>query len=489
MKYKQTQMYTPKIPPLIPPSPSKSQPVAAGANTGCGKRRRPAETANIQSIWDIPKTTSLGWSPYLVITPAEKSDKLTSLSVFKIGDTLRACGVDKPKSVTKLKSGDLLVHVDSQSKSERLLKVKTFSNVTVTVQAHKTLNSSKGVVKSRELDTCTEEELVKGVEGVTHARRIYITRDGKKTATRSWVLTFDSPKPPTSLRVEYLELEVRPFVPNPMRCFNCQRFGHSKQFCRREAVCPQCGKAGHAEEKCTASPRCPNCQGTHSAFSKECPKWREEKAILTHRAHHGGTFAEARAAVFPKGTSAAQTYAKAVQQGPKPQKAVAQAINAKQSQPIPAKQSRVNSPLQSKPKTKSTPAALKKDLLPQKGVETSNKFDVLSAPSQEEEEDMDTLLSLPSSSSSSLPPTPSPLPSLHSPLSSPLPLSPNKPDRAPGSPDKAVARRCPSASPRRSTARKNSTGGPERSASRTARPVKHGGLKDGAQPSFKKTTS
>ena len=163
--------------------------------------------------------------------------------------------------------------------------------------------------------------MVKELEEVVEARRISVRRGDNLIQTNTWVLTFSNPRPPTRIRIEYLELDVRPFVPNPMRCFGCHRYGHTKTHCRRKAACPRCGKEDHLEENCSSTPRCLNCQGEHPAYSKDCPKWKEEKAILLHKATFGGTFAKAKAAVCPKRSGIpALSYAQAVA-GPKPKQA------------------------------------------------------------------------------------------------------------------------------------------------------------------------
>ena len=33
-------------------------------------------------------------------------------------------------------------------------------------------------------------------------------------------------------RIGYYFVEVKRYIPNPMRCFQCQEFGHSKKFCK-----------------------------------------------------------------------------------------------------------------------------------------------------------------------------------------------------------------------------------------------------------------
>ncbi|GFR91774.1 nucleic-acid-binding protein from mobile element jockey [Elysia marginata] len=89
-----------------------------------------------------------------------------------------------------------------------------------------------------------------------------IRRGGEKIRTNTFVLTFDSPPPPAEIKVGYLDLKVRPFVPTLMRCLKCHRYGHGGEKCRRPAaICARCGRTGHKVEECPNDPRCINCRG------------------------------------------------------------------------------------------------------------------------------------------------------------------------------------------------------------------------------------
>ncbi|GFO05820.1 nucleic-acid-binding protein from mobile element jockey [Plakobranchus ocellatus] len=119
-----------------------------------------------------------------------------------------------------------------------------------------------------------------------------VRRDQNKIQTDTVVLTFDSPKPPSRIRAGYLSLDVRPYVLLPMRCYKCQRYGHSKDRCKKSAaLCVRCGKGGHLERDCSANLHCVNCKGDHAASSKSFPK------LLRYKAENGGTFQQARKAV------------------------------------------------------------------------------------------------------------------------------------------------------------------------------------------------
>ncbi|GFO05142.1 Gag-like protein [Plakobranchus ocellatus] len=183
-----------------------------------------------------------------------------------------------------------MVELKSNDQAKKLGAIATFLDIPVTVSPHKSLNSSKGVIRSRDLRCCSEE-----LSGVTHARRIKVRRDEDKIQTDTVVLTFDSPKPPSRIRARYLALDVRPYVPLPMRCYKCQRYGHGKDRCKKPAaVCVRCGKGGHVERDCSADPHCVNCRGDNAANNKTCPKVLEEYSILRYKAENGGTFQQAR---------------------------------------------------------------------------------------------------------------------------------------------------------------------------------------------------
>ncbi|GBN34721.1 hypothetical protein AVEN_209368-1 [Araneus ventricosus] len=88
------------------------------------------------------------------------------------------------------------------------------------------------------------------------------------------------PRLPEYIKAGYVRCSVRPYIPNPLRCFKCQRFGHSKTSCRGTLICARCAVADHENTDCIAVEKCVNCQGKHTSFSRSCPKWKVEKQIV-----------------------------------------------------------------------------------------------------------------------------------------------------------------------------------------------------------------
>ncbi|GBN69365.1 hypothetical protein AVEN_15741-1 [Araneus ventricosus] len=78
-----------------------------------------------------------------------------------------------------------------------------------------------------------------------------------------------------------MRLSVRTYIPNPLRCFKCQRFGHSKISCRGTLTCSRCAEVGHESTDCTRTEKCVNCKGEHTSFSRNCIAWRQEKEIIS----------------------------------------------------------------------------------------------------------------------------------------------------------------------------------------------------------------
>ncbi|GFU40377.1 uncharacterized protein TNCV_4255551 [Trichonephila clavipes] len=125
-------------------------------------------------------------------------------------------------------------------------------NIPVIVLPHANLNSSRGMISESDLYNVPEQEIVEGLQDqkVCAVRRINIRRDGQVVNTKHLILTFTCPDLPQFITAGYLRCSVRPYIPNPLRCFQCQRFGHSKTTCHGKPTCARCSKVGHDSGEC-----------------------------------------------------------------------------------------------------------------------------------------------------------------------------------------------------------------------------------------------
>ena len=150
-------------------------------------------------------------------------------------------------------------------------------------------------------------------EGVVGVNRVTLKKEGKVIPTNTLFLTLGSPDLPKEITVGYLKVKVALFVPNPMRSFNCKKFGHTSQSCKVAAKCPGCGKYKH-EGRCEGCKLCSNCNGPHASSAKDCAVWQKEKEIQRVRVEKRISFPEARQlaeAKMPTAVSGGKTYAAA----------------------------------------------------------------------------------------------------------------------------------------------------------------------------------
>lgn len=64
---------------------------------------------------------------------------------------------------------------------------------------------------------------------------------------------------------------VRLYIPPPLRCYRCQRYGHIAAVCKGKQRCPKCG-GDHRFENCeeNAQDKCCNCGGQHRVTYNGC---------------------------------------------------------------------------------------------------------------------------------------------------------------------------------------------------------------------------
>ena len=180
----------------------------------------------------------------------------------------------EPKSIKTLRSGDLLIQCAKESHEKTLLQMKTFCNLKCFVTLHSSLNTSKGIVRCPALSKVTPKHINEfmGDHGVTDVRRITVRRVGISKPTNTFVLTFNTPILPTIVKIGFIHVKVDVYIPNQLRCYNCQVSCHHENKCDRHPVYCNCAQPEHcASGQCDKPAKCANCSGDHPANSKQCP--------------------------------------------------------------------------------------------------------------------------------------------------------------------------------------------------------------------------
>jgi len=136
---------------------------------------------------------------------------------------------------------------------------------------------SKGIIFGVPL-SLTDEDIIEETTS-SSVRRLTKFINGKRENTETVVLTFT--QLPERVNIGFRSYRVKPYIPLPFRCTNCQKFGHSHNSCNKGVVCPRCS-GNHTFAECTQkdNPKCSNCNGDHSAAWSGCPKYVQIKQSL-----------------------------------------------------------------------------------------------------------------------------------------------------------------------------------------------------------------
>lgn len=240
-------------------------------------------------------------SKFLVIKRKDNGKNMADVSIFLIEHSINSL-VGKIKSFSRISDGTILIQTFTAKQASTLVTLERFdSNTNVTIEEHERLNQSKGFIICDEFKILTDDEIL--IE-LANQNVVAIKRNKRKNfndveiETGSYVLTFSSSSPPEFINVGYLRVHVRDFIPPPLRCFICLKFGHHKSKCEKEQVikkCFNCGDDFHTAgaERCVAPARCVNCGDNHPSTSKSCPKYIKELEITKIKIQERISFREA----------------------------------------------------------------------------------------------------------------------------------------------------------------------------------------------------
>ncbi|XP_030746550.1 uncharacterized protein LOC115875269 [Sitophilus oryzae] len=219
------------------------------------KRFRASTSDSSSEVDDITKHDN-----FFLIRPNLETDSFSTMSPFVIHKNIIE-KVPKYKNVSKLRSGDLLIELLDPQHANKLFEINKIGNLECRVTSHPSLNNIKGVISCSDLQYCKDKQEI--LDECSEQNLIDITQikrevNGELVPTNTYIITLHSLTLPEYFYVGYRRCKVRQFIPNPKRCFNCQRIGHLYTYCKYEATCPSCGKDKH-ESDCNPPPYCVNC--------------------------------------------------------------------------------------------------------------------------------------------------------------------------------------------------------------------------------------
>lgn len=234
-------------------------------------------------------------NPRYVVMATNNEKKLTDFSCFAVHKSIKIIS-NEIISISEMRDGNLLLLVKDNITAEKFIKTKQLHGLCpITCTLHKSLNYVKGTIYAPCLKNVSNEEIVKELkeEGVVDVYKFNKQIEGKSLPSGVMLITFDRYRVPESISVSWHMVKVKEYYPNPMRCKNCQKLGHTAKRCTNAPTCERCNLPPHAPSECTRL-LCANCLEEHSASAKSCPKYIQQKEFLKIQCINKCSLKEAR---------------------------------------------------------------------------------------------------------------------------------------------------------------------------------------------------
>jgi len=166
------------------------------------------------------------------------------------------------KTVKLLQKGDILLEVSSAVQSRCVIQLKKLAGCPVQVTTHRLLNTSKDVICCKDLSNCSKEEILDelGEQAVIDVNITVRNDSGRRRNTNTYILTFRLSTVPRLIRIGYIRVPISEYIPNPLWCFTCQKFGHGSSTCKGATTRAIGGQVGHVSNDSTSRPKCVNCK-------------------------------------------------------------------------------------------------------------------------------------------------------------------------------------------------------------------------------------
>lgn len=241
------------------------------------------------------KTTKFGprdKGPFIIHVMKEDSSPLNE---FIIGNAFQKHGLLTNKQVISIRNINpnvVKIHCENWVTANKFLEEKNQNILKITCKIPTNHLYSEGVVNNIPLDMSIED-LSTSIESegkIHNIERIQRWNHETKTLvpTTTVKITFREFTLPDKVHICRVPTRVFYYVPNPIFCKLCKRYGHTKKYCKQPNTCPKCLLEHNAAECPQPEKNCRYCpEATHKTGDRTCPETiiqREIKKLMTiHR--------------------------------------------------------------------------------------------------------------------------------------------------------------------------------------------------------------
>ena len=225
------------------------------------------------------------WSRFLIL---ESESEISNIKLEKL---LLQTSASNDMSFRSKDHKIFTIKTTNKEQSKAYLNLTELNGHRVKVYPHAKLNSIQGtVVLPQDLETSINDKtLLESLQfRYSNVQNLesYKVRNKRFPDRQMQIakISFSGDILPNKILIMGQNREVRPYIPKPLQCSKCSKFGHSELKCRNEAVCAYCSSDQHPTKWQCGTPLCINCKQNHHARSKTCQYYiynTELKLLMT----------------------------------------------------------------------------------------------------------------------------------------------------------------------------------------------------------------
>ena len=236
-----------------------------------------------------------------VVIQSESAKKLTSFNPIKVDFGLRKA-IGSYEYCKPMQNGNIMVKCTNVSQVKTLLNLTELSDASGTkipvTSSVMPKPGAKGIIRNVPLEIQESEIL----ECLKHQKVRFVKRFQFKSKTldnsqmqnsTTVLLHFTCSDLLDVVTIGLMTFKTSLYIPRPLRCYKCNRFGHVASKCKNKDRCSQCG-GDHPRSSCNHPvKKCVNCGGNHSAADRTCPRYKKEAEIIKIKVTSKISYAEA----------------------------------------------------------------------------------------------------------------------------------------------------------------------------------------------------
>lgn len=237
---------------------------------------------------------------FITVANTDVSKPLITANIFLLNKSLEQIINESNRLYTSFdKEGNILILIKSKLVAEQAMKLTSLPGLCeISCSMHKTLNTVRGIIHAPQIKNLAETEILEGLNNlnITNVKKITKCINGQVLNTPLHIISFFAYNLPKEIKIGFCNIKVKPFIPRPIQCRKCYKYGHTKKHCKvTSAICNSCGEVIHDNTPCRRI-ACVNCIpiAAHESTSKECPIYIYTQEILKVKTLNKMSFSNAR---------------------------------------------------------------------------------------------------------------------------------------------------------------------------------------------------